>query len=85
MANENLTRGNERTSPLDPILTKLVGRREGGEESKPREEKKEEEKCFRERNSHFSLESSTISPSNPGEARGKVNPHCKSYAWVPVF
>ena len=35
------------------------------------------------RSSHFSLNFSAIDPSNPGEARGKVDPHCKGYAWVP--
>ena len=37
------------------------------------------------RSSHFSLNFSVIGPSNSGEARGKVDPHCKSYAWVPVL
>ena len=32
VANKDWTCGNERTSPLDPILTKLVGRREGERE-----------------------------------------------------
>ena len=26
-----------------------------------------------------------IGPSNPGETRGKVNPHCKSFVWVPLL
>ena len=26
-----------------------------------------------------------IDLSNPGEKRDKVDPHCKSYAWVPVL
>ena len=85
MANENLTRGNERTSPLDPILTKLVGRREGERGEKTERGKKEEEESFRERISHFSLEFPTIGQSNPDETKGKVDPHCKSYAWVPVL
>ena len=34
------------------------------------------------RSSHFSLNFLAIGPSNPGEARGKVDPHCKGYAWV---
>ena len=34
---------------------------------------------------HFSLDFPTIDPSNPSETRGKVDPHCKSYAWVPVL
>ena len=37
------------------------------------------------RSSHFSLGFPVIGPSNPGEARGKVDPHYKSYAWVPVL
>ena len=32
VANKDWPCGNERTSPLDPILTKLVGRREGKRE-----------------------------------------------------
>ena len=36
------------------------------------------------RRSHFSLSFPVNSPSNPGETRNKVGPHCKSYAWVPV-
>ena len=39
----------------------------------------------RERESTFSLDFSTICSSNPGEARGKVDPHCKGYTWVPVL
>ena len=35
------------------------------------------------KSSHFSLDFSVIGPSNPDEIRGKVDPHCKSYAWVP--
>ena len=44
-------------------------------------ERKEEE--FRERESTFSLYFLAIGPTNPGETRGKVDPHCKSYVWVP--
>ena len=33
--------------------------------------------------STFSLDFPAIGPANPGEARGKDDPHCKSYAWVP--
>ena len=35
------------------------------------------------RSSHFSLNFSMNGPSNSGETKGKVDPHCKSYAWVP--
>ena len=37
------------------------------------------------RSSHFSLDFSAISPSNPDGIRGKVDPHCKGYAWVPIL
>ena len=40
---------------------------------------------FKERSSTFFLEFLVIGPSNPGEPRGKVAPHGKSYAWVPVL
>ena len=42
-------------------------------------------RVFIERVSTFSLNISVIGPSNPDEPRGKVAPHCKSYAWVPVL
>ena len=71
MANENLTHGNEKTSPLDPILTKLVGRREGERGEQSERGKKEEEESFRER-------SETISPSNPGETRAKLIPTARA-------
>ena len=48
-------------------------------EGKKKERGKEGE-SFRERESTFSLDFSAINLSNPGEARGKVDPHCKSYA-----
>ena len=57
-----------------------------GEKGKEREkggERENKEEGVRERGSTFSLDFSTISSSNPGEARGKVDPHCKGYAWVP--
>ena len=44
---------------------------------------KRRERAFGERSSTFSLGFSTIGLSNPDEARGKVNPHCKGYARVP--
>ena len=51
------------------------------EREKKRKEKGRE---FRERGSTFSLDFLVIRPSNLGETRGKVDPHYKSYAWVPV-
>ena len=44
-----------------------------------------EERAFRERSFTLSLDFPAIGPSNPGETRGKVDPHCKSYAWVSVL
>ena len=67
----------ERTSSLDP--TGLGGKK------REKERKREEERAFRERSSHFSLDFSAIGPSNPGETRGKVDPHYKTYVWVPVL
>ena len=40
---------------------------------------------FRERSSTFSLEFPTIGLSVSGDARNKVAPHSKDYAWVPVL
>ena len=40
---------------------------------------------FRERSSTFSLKFPAIRPSVSGEARSKVAPHRKGYAWVPVL
>ena len=40
---------------------------------------------FRERSSTFSLEFPAIGLSVSGEARSKVAPHGKGYAWVPVL
>ena len=53
------------------------------EESK----RKREGKCeiFRERSSTFSLEFPAIGPANSDEARSKVAPHYKDYAWVPIL
>ena len=70
----------ERTSSLDPILTKLVGRRErewGRTETERGE--KEEEESFRERSSHFSLDFSPIGLAVFDGARGKELPRDKSY------
>ena len=46
---------------------------------------KKEEKVFRERVSNFSLDFPKIGPTVSGETRSKVDPHYKSYAWVPVL
>ena len=71
----------ERTSPLDQV-SQLVW----GEEKKEGERGTERERdIFRERSSHFSLKFSAIGPSVSGEARSKVSPHDKGYAWVPVL
>ena len=71
----------ERTSPLDQV-SQLVW----GEEKKEGERGTERERdLFRERSSHFSLKFSAIGPSISGEARSKVSPHGKGYAWVPVL
>ena len=40
---------------------------------------------FRKRSSTFSLNFSVIDLSTSGETRGKVDPHGKAYAWVPVL
>ena len=65
-ANDMLTCGKKRTSPLDPILTKLVGGggggggggvKERGEQTEKRERKRE---FFLERDSNFSLNFPTI-------------------------
>ena len=67
----------ERTSSLDTCFDELVWER-GEQTDKKR-------KDFRERESTFSLGFPMIRLSNPGETRGKVDPHCKSYTWVPVL
>ena len=35
--------------------------------------------------STFSVGFLVIGPSNSGEIRSKVCPHCKSYTWVPIL
>ena len=51
-----------------------------------REKKEERERInSKERGSTVSLDFPVIGSSNPGETRGKVDPHGKSYAWVPVL
>ena len=65
---------------LDPCLTNLFGR---GDSKLKRGEIKE--KDFREISYTLSLEFPVIGPSNLNELRGKVAPHGKSYAWVPIL
>ena len=59
----------------------------GEKKRKIEREKKEERERInsRERDSTFSLDFLAIGPSNSNDTRGKVDPHCKSYAWVPVL
>ena len=66
------------------LLTNLDPTGLGGKKGK-RERKREKGREFRERDSTFSLDFQAIDSSNSGETRGKVDPHCKSYAWVPVL
>ena len=48
-------------------------------------ERERKEGIFRERDSNFSLDFSTIGPSVSGKARSKVAPHGKGYAWALVL
>ena len=61
------------------LLTQPVWGRNKGE----KKERGKEGESFRERESTLSLDFLAIDPSNPGEARGKVDPHYKGYTWVP--
>ena len=68
---------NERTillTQLDPNRLRERGEKEKGKERGKRRRE------FRE--STFSLDFSTIGPSTPDKARGKVDLHYKGYAWV---
>ena len=56
-----------------------------GRERKTERERERKERDFRERISTFSLEFLVIGPSVFGEARSKVAPHDKGYAWVSVL
>ena len=60
-----------------------MGEKRGKIEREKKEER--ERRNSRERGSTFSLDFPAIGPLNHGETRGKVDPHCKSYAWVPVL
>ena len=79
--NEGLTCGKRKDNSLNPCLTNQFGRGE----RKPRKEGEKKESFCRERVSTFSLNFPVIGPTVSGETRGKVAPHCKSYAWVPVL
>ena len=59
--------------------------RRGGGERKTKRERERKERDFRERSSTLSLEFPAIGPSIFCEARSKVAPHDKGYAWVPVL
>ena len=78
--NEGLTCGKRKDNSLDPCLTNQFG---GGERKRRKERNRGE--SFREREYTLSLDFPTIGPSNPDETRGKVDPHYKIYAWVPVL
>ena len=71
-------RGQVLLTQLDPI--DWMGEKRGKIEREKKEEG--ERRNSRQRGSTFSLDFPVIGPSNFGETRGKVDPHCKSYAWV---
>ena len=56
-----------------------------GEKREREKEKEREKRDFRETSSTLFLDFSMIGPTNFGEAKSKVGPHCKSYAWVSVL
>ena len=69
---------------VDPyLLPNQFGRERKREKRGNR--KKEGEREFRVRSSHFSLDFSAIKRVASGETRGKVDPHGKGYTWVPVL
>ena len=70
----------ERTILLTNLDPTGLGAKKG-----ERERKREKEREFKERGSIFSLDFPAIGLSNPCETRGKVYPHCKGYAWVPIL
>ena len=69
----------ERISSFDQVLPTGLGRGKEGIENR------EKRRDFRERVSNFSLDFSEIRPALFGKTRSKVDPHCKSYAWVPIL
>ena len=75
----------EKTSSLNPNLDQIGWEKIRGEREKRNRKEREKRRDFRESVSTFSLDFPAIGPLNPGETRGKVDPHCKSYAWVLVL
>ena len=69
----------ERTILLTQLDPNRLGERGEKEKRKERGKRRRE---YRERESTFSLDFSTIGPTNLDEARGKVDLHYKGYAWV---
>ena len=72
-------RGKVLLTQLDP--TDWMGEKRGKIERERKEER--ERRNSRERGFTFSLDFPLISPSNFDETKGKVDPHCKIYTWVP--
>ena len=66
---------------MTPLLSQTVWVGELEREN----ERERKEGIFRERGSNFSLDFLAIEPSVSGEARRKVVPHGKGYAWAPVL
>ena len=85
MSNEKWTCGDERTSPLNQVFQPGLGGKEEREREREKTERDREREGFRERGSTFSLNFPTIGPASSDEARSKVAPHGKDYAWVPVL
>ena len=74
------TNGNWTCGKREYLLFGLDGIRQWGGENRFREKR-----GFLERVSNSSLNFPVIGQSNLGEPRGKVAPHGKSYAWIPVL
>ena len=70
------------TSERIILLTQLDPTSLGGKK-RERERKREKGREFRERGSTSSLDFPANGPTNSDETRGKIDPHYKSYAWVP--
>ena len=64
------------------LLTHALTNQFEGRGNQEMREKREE---LLEREALTSLDLPAIGQSNPAETRGKVDPHCKSYAWVLVL
>ena len=86
MSNEKWTLGMRGQVLLTKFSQLDWGRKRGGETNEKKKEKKrrkERGRDLRERESNLSLDFPVIDSENSGEARSKVGPHCKSYAWAP--